>query len=423
MKLEIQPLVALCDEKIDIGVSGLKPNSKVKISASMSFPWAKDVLYESFAWFTADSTGHVDLSKQKPDSGSYDFVDSMGLIASLSSKNKNYIKKTLQNTSVNKSMFINIKAECGQDRVNLKLERLLKNPEIKNRRITDEFIGELFYTENPDNQTIVFLGGSGSNLALNSLSAAPLASHGFNVLSVSYFGDKGLPNNISEIPLEYFEKVFDWLSKNPITNSKDVHILCRSKGGELGLILASRYSSIKKVAAFAPHAYCFQGLTFLKNVSSWTYKGKSLPYIRLKYRHLFGNVLSSFIKNEPFGFTHTYIKALDTAKNKVAARIKIENAQAKLLLFATKQNGMWNTYDGCVEIISTLEKHNYQYNNDLVVYGDAGEPALPVPYIFPASIITLKMAPRLAISVGGTIEANVHATADSWEKTIKFFKK
>jgi hypothetical protein len=46
-------------------------------------PWAKNVKYESEACFTADSSGIPDLSKQKPDSGSYEFIDSMGLVLSL----------------------------------------------------------------------------------------------------------------------------------------------------------------------------------------------------------------------------------------------------------------------------------------------------------------------------------------------------
>ena len=86
MKLQIQPLVALCDERLNICVSELPPFSKVKISAFMCLPWTKSVPYESFAWFTADSAGVVDLSKQKPDSGNYDFVDSMGLIVSMQSR-------------------------------------------------------------------------------------------------------------------------------------------------------------------------------------------------------------------------------------------------------------------------------------------------------------------------------------------------
>jgi hypothetical protein len=63
MKLQVRPLVAPCDAKISIGLSGLPPAGKVKMSASMHLPWAKGVLYASAAWFTADADGNLNLSK------------------------------------------------------------------------------------------------------------------------------------------------------------------------------------------------------------------------------------------------------------------------------------------------------------------------------------------------------------------------
>lgn len=421
MKLQIQPLVALCDEKISISVSELPPFSKVKISASMCLPWAKSVLYKSFAWFTADANGRVDLSKQKPDSGTYDFIDSMGLIVSMKSQDPKVMEKITKNISVSESMFIDILAECGQERANAKLERLFRIPEIKSQRTSDEFVGELFYSDNPNNKTIVWIGGSGSGLGINSVIAAPLASRGFNVLAVAFFGEKGLPAQLSRIPLECFEKVFTWLRNNPITAGKEIQILGMSKGAEAALILASRYPFITRMVLWAPHAYCFQGIAY-KNESSWTYEGKDLPYIRLRNRWVYANMLSGFIKNEPFEFASTYKKGVAVAKNKEAARIKVEDARADLLLITSKECGMWNTYDGCIEIMDTLRKHNYPHSYDLIVYEDAGEPYL-VPYVIPAGEITMKMAPRLVLSMGGTVEGNAHARADSWEKAIEFFTK
>ncbi len=421
MKLNIQPLVALCDQRIDICVSDLPAHAKVKISASMSLPWATSVAFESAAWFTADAHGQLDLSWQKPDSGSYDFVDSMGLIVSMKSTDPKAMEKVVRGVSVEKSQFIEIVVECGQDRASAQLERLFIAGDIKRQAITDGFVGDLFYSENTSCQTIVWLGGSGSGLAVNSPVAAVLASHGFNVLSVAYFNEKGLPAQLSEIPLEYFEGVFARLSKNPITSGKEVWILGMSKGAELALILASRYPFITLVAVFSPHAYCFQGLAF-KDVSSWTYEGKPLPFIRLKNRWVFASMISGFIKNKPLQFTDTYQKGLRAARNKEAARIKIENAQADLLLFTSKECGMWNTYDGSVQIMETLRKCNYPHKYDLVVYEDAGEPYY-VPYVFPAGWTTMKIAPRLVLSAGGTLEGNAHARADSWKKIIEFFKK
>jgi dienelactone hydrolase len=420
MKLQVQPLVALCDDKISICVSELPPSGKVKISASMCLPWAENVPFESFAWFTADSNGELDLSKQKPDSGTYDFIDSMGLIVSLKRKNKGGLKDIAQNISVNRSMFIDIGAECGSDIASARLERLFKANDVESQRISGKFVGELFYTENPGNKTVLLLGGSNGGIDANLPIAALLASHGFNVLTVAYFEEKGLPDKLSEIPLEYFERVFEWISENPMTNGEEIQLMGISKGGELALLLASRYPNIAKVVGFAPHAFCFQGIAF-KNVSSWTYGGKSLPFIRLKTRWLVTDILSCIVRNKPFGYADTYMRGLSVATNKEAARIKVENARADVLLFAGKQDNMWNSYDGCVQIMDDLRAHDFRYTYDCFSYNDAGHPFY-APYVIPVGETQVKLAPRLALSLGGTLEANAHAQADSWEKAIEFFK-
>jgi Acyl-CoA thioester hydrolase/BAAT N-terminal region/BAAT / Acyl-CoA thioester hydrolase C terminal len=420
MKLKAEPRVALCDEKVNICISELPPLGKVKIDASMRFPWAKSVLFQSFAFFTADANGIVDLSRQKPDRGSYDFIDSMGLIVSMKPQKAKEFNKVGHNISVDNSLFIDFVVQCDQEISKVKLERLFMAKEVKSQKISDGFVGVLFYTENTSNKTIVWLGGSGSNLAINSPIASLLASHSFNVLSLPYFGEKGLPAKLSEIPLEYFDRVFDWVKKSPITTGKAVYLLGMSKGAELSLILASRYSFIKKMALWAPHAFCFQGLAF-KNVSSWTSGGKPLPYIRIKNRWILSDMISCIIKNEPFGFMNTYKKALDVAKNKDAARIKVEDAQADLLIFTNPQNNIWNSYDGCTLIMETLRKTNYRNKYDMVVHENAGE-TFYAPYIIPYGDAKIKIAPRLTFSLGGTMEGNAHLQADSWTKTIDFFK-
>lgn len=421
MKLNVSPLISLCDEKVSICISELPPFGKVKMKASVCIPWAKNVRLESTAFFTADNNGYIDISKQKPDSGDYDFIDGMGLISSVK-LTEGRINDIGRNISVKDSMYVIITAECGQDQTSVKLERLFMSPDVKQERITNGFLGEFFCTDDPNNKTILLLGGSGGSLGANLPIASLLASHGFNVLTLAYFSEEGLPSKLSEIPLEYFEKAFAWLNNNRITTGKDIYLHCTSKGGELGLLLASRYPYIKKVAAFAPHAFCFQGIGF-KNVSSWTYDGKQVPYIRLKAGILIANMLGCFIKNTPFGFTYTYKESLLKAKNKDDARIKVENAKADILLFAGKQDNIWNSYDGCVEIMDTLRKKSYQYEYQLYSYKNAGHPFY-APYIIPASeSASMKMAPRMSLSSGGTFEGNAYAQTDSWEKALAFFKK
>jgi dienelactone hydrolase len=282
-------------------------------------------------------------------------------------------------------------------------------------------VGDLFYTEQTNGKTIVNLVGSSGDLAALAPMSALLASRGFNVLSVTYFKAKGLPSQLSGIPLEYFERIFKWLEENPITQARELMLLGTSKGGELALLLASRYPCITRVAAFSPHGYCFEGLDF-KNVSSWTYGGQSIPFIRYKKYANYAYLLRAFVMNRPFGYAYMHRKGLESATNKEAARIKIENAQADILLFATQQDNMWNAYDGCVAVMEQLRKHHYPHAYDFVCYEKAGHQSY-APYIIPAGIYEMKVGPRLTFSMGGSLEANAHAMADSWEKAIAFFKK
>ena len=421
MKLNIHPIVGLVDQKLDVCVTDLPPFAKIRLSASFSLPWAKSVYFESEAWFTADANGQVDLSRQKPDAGSYDFVDPMGPIVSAMSQDPKALDKIATGISVEESLFIEITAECGKERESVRLARQFKSSQVKSLRITDEFVGELFYTENANYPSVVWIGGSGSGLAVNAPVAAALASHGFNVLSLPFFGDPGLPVHLSAIPLEYFDRALAWLAKNPITQGKDVYILGMSRGAEAGLILVSRHPEIQKAALWAPHAYSFQGIAF-KNESTWTEHGKQVPYIRMKNRWVLADMIRCMIKNEPFGFTRTYRKSLALAQNKAAARIPVENAQADLLLVTSTDCNMWNTYDGSQEIMETLRKCHYPHAYDLVIYEDAGEPYY-VPYVIPAGITSKQIAPRLVLSMGGTLQGNAHAKEDSWVKTIEFFNQ
>jgi hypothetical protein len=419
MKLNVHPTVALVDQKLDICVSELPPNSQVKISTSYHLPWAKDVVFGSEARFTADAEGRVDLSRQKPDAGDYDYIDSMGLFESASSPDPKVMEKISTKISVNESLFIDILAECGQERASIKLERRFTTPEIHRQLITDGFVGEFFYSEKPENKTILWLGGSGSNLEINALICAPLASHGFNVLSVPFFGEKGLPTRLSRVPVEFFEKAIAWLENHPLTAGKDVQVLGMSKGAEAALILASRNPQIKRMVVWAPHAYCFNGIAY-KNESSWTYQGQELPFIRIKNRWVISEMLACMVQNKPFRYTTVFKKSLALAQNKAAARIRVEDIQADLLMVTGTDCGMWNTYEGSLEIMETLRECGYPHSYELVVYEDAGEPYL-VPYVVPAGINTMKLAPRLVLTTGGTVKGNAHARADAWEKAIAFF--
>ena len=109
-------------------------------------------------------------------------------------------------------------------------------------------------------------------------------------------------------------------------------------------------------------------------------------------------------------------------KNREEARIKVENANADILLIAGCEDHIWNTYDGCMTIINSLESKNYPNFYSLLAYKNAGHP-FPYPYTIPlCETSDKKIMPRIMFSTGGTFKGNSMAQIDSWEKTIDFFK-
>ena len=422
MNLEISPLQALCDERITIKVSDLPPLADVILRASIVYPWATNVHYHSFAEFKTDSNGNLDLSTQKPVAGSYDFADSMGLINSVQ-RVQGKFKDVIENISISEKLIIEITAECGADCVHARLVRSFRSPKVKSLKISEDFVGELFYTEDENNKTILFLGGS-SNRELCTIlpPSALMASHGFNVLALAYFGAKGLNSSLKEIPLEYFEKVFAFLASSPITHCKELYVYCGSIGGIIGLELASRYPVITKVVASNPLAWIIQGLG-PKNVSLLTQNGRSLPFIRFSIKALFSSLIRCFIKNKPFGFAYTYKKSLELASNKEEARINVENSNADLLLLSGQNDGWWDAQESCLEIMKGLTAHNYRHKYEHIAYENAGHACYP-PFIIPVEELSApqKIAPRLYFAEEGVSrEANAYMLEHSWNKAIEFF--
>jgi pimeloyl-ACP methyl ester carboxylesterase len=419
MEFYVSPISALCDTPLDIGVRGLSRGALVTISTSLHYPWAPGLEFTSSAHFRANDQGQIDLAKQAPESGDYNFIDSMGLIASLHSADPNAFKKILSGIGINESLHIDFTAQCGDEQATIQVERCFLATVVIREQIHDDFVGELFYSKHTTGPVIVWIGGSGSNMGINALVCGPLASHGCAVLSLPFFNEPGLPQALSHIPLEYFDKALEWLTQHPITAGRPIWLLGMSKGAEAALLVASRHPDISKVAVWAPNAWCFQGIA-LKNESSWTLGGKNLPYIRLKTSWLLSELLHCFVTNTPFGFTNVYRRGIEQAKNREVARIPVEQSHADFLLVAGDECGMWNTLEGSHELMDTLKRRKGGQEQELIVYQHTGEPYL-VPYVIPCDYHSVRIAPRLTLDSGGSLEGNFRALVGAWQRTLSFF--
>jgi dienelactone hydrolase len=138
----------------------------------------------------------------------------------------------------------------------------------------DGLAGRLWAPPRDDRRPVAVLsiGGSEGGFASDWLERL-VASRGYPVLQLAYFDAEGLPDELREIPLEYFVRALERLRAD--TGVKRVVVLGYSRGGELALILGSRFPElVDGVVAYAPSSVVNGSLDC---GAAWTLRGAPLP--------------------------------------------------------------------------------------------------------------------------------------------------
>lgn len=239
------------------------------------------------------------------------------------------------------------------------------------QEVTDNgLVADLFTTDTVQpRKAIIMLGGSegGKSWSRIKRPIELLVQKGYLVLSLAYFKAQGLPNSLEEIPLEYFEKAFNWLSVQKEIVANEYAIFGGSKGAEAALVLGSKYPQIKAVVAFSPSSVVWQGIPPKRfeigtNVkSSWSYKGESLPFLAyptpikkmdlllLRLRKMHENALKNRLE----------------AKN---SAIQVESVQGSILLISGKRDQMWPSTDMSEVIMECLKSNDFKYYYEHISY-------------------------------------------------------
>ncbi len=405
---------SLLDQEINIVISKLSPKEKITIQASTVDD--NHIKWVSNASFEADDYGVVDVSNQAPITGSYERVDALGLLWSMQpeSGQPSSFKVKRRAFSVNIRVF-----REKQEVVSKEIIRLRKSPDVKQIPIREnELVGILFMppSEKPLPLIITL---SGSNGGLGENRAQLLASHGFAVLALGYFGVEGLPSNLQDIPLEYFETAFHWIKAQPNLDHSHVGIYGVSRGGELALILGARFpESVQSIVAVVPSSVIYGGLSE-SPVHAWRYRGEPLAPFAPVPPTDFNNGRGDDATNP----ANTLTGFLEGMKNELAfdnAAILVEKIQASLLVISGGDDQMWPSAIYASQIEERLQKHRSGICREYLHYPKAGHginiPNLPQPgpvYYHPVG--------EKWFTMGGSIAEDQYASQDSWKKLIEFF--
>ena len=254
---------------------------------------------------------------------------------------------------------------------------------------------------------VVCFGGSEGSP--NFETAKRLAEEGYETFALFMYGMKNQQQTLRKIPLEQFENVISYINKN-VKDNKLISVLGASKGAEYALNLACKYPEIDNLILISPSSYNFAGLDFKDYGSSWTYKGKELPYIDIKkssFNSFLKNIILPYIIKSPISYKETYNSAIDEDSTSQEKLIPIKNVKANILMIVGEDDMMWDS-------LAMANKIKEQ-NSKAMIYSYKG-----AGHIFAGNGI-LNLG-KIRIATGGTIEGNEKARSES-RKTIDAFLK
>ena len=418
--IEASPQSALVDEPTRIQLRGFAPRQTVILRAKTVDHAGK--AWASYATFQTDAQGSIDVSTQKPLSGTYQNVDAMGLFWSMLPVNKK--QKTPFVHTTQQPLMIEVVAEVeGIAVATTQVTRLFVAPGVTRQAVRENGLFGTFFSpaDLGPHPAVILLNGSDGGLRENP--AALLASHGYAVFALAYFNYEDLPKSLTNIPLEYFENAISWLQAQETVNPDKIAVIGLSRGGELALLLGSIFPAIKAVVSGAPSSLIHVGINDKGRPSgpAWTYHGEALPHVNIQINFfvVMGLWWQAF-KHHAFAMRTMFLTTLKDRQNLERATIQVENIQGPVLLISGEDDQLWPSTVFAEQVMDRLTQRQHPYSYEHLRYKDAGHfvcfpyglPSLP-PYVQPAP----------GIAFGGSISANAHSVTASWPKILVFLEQ
>ncbi len=413
-RFERVPVVTLADEVVHVRLTGLTPRSNVTICTRLTDEAGGE--WESAANFTADDAGAVDLAAQAPDSGSYDGVEPMGFLWSITPVGDG--PNASRKSTIAPDTFVLTAEQHGEPVAETRLTRIVAAPGVTRTEVRDDGLYGTLFTPPDDgpHPTIMLLSGSGGGLS--EAQAALYASRGYGALALAYFRAGHLPQTLQRIPLEYFERAIAWLQARPEVDADRLAVGGTSRGGELCLLLASRYPQFKAVVARVPSAVVYGGIgsDTAHQEPAWTYHGEGIPFL-----HSRPNRLPEYETTDGSGFALTpiFLKSLEDREQVRRAAIQVEKINGPVLAISGKVDAMWPSSVYSDMVMERLAEHMHPYAYEHVACEgtghNVGQPWWPTTVNDSIHPVT-----KTYFAQGGEPKRSASEQARAWARTITF---
>jgi dienelactone hydrolase len=407
----------MVDEPLAIRLAGLEPGQHVTLRASQTDDLQRT--WHSDATFVADGHGGVDVAAQAPISGTYTDADAMGLIWSMAlapgEPNQGpFFRKEPTPLPIEFVAEIN-----GTPVARTTAERKYVADGVERVVVRDAgLVGTLFVPSGAGPHPVVItLSGSGGGLS--EAGAALYASHGYAGFALAYFNYEDLPQDLVEIPLEYFETAIRWVQHQPRLDGDRIAVSGTSRGGELVLLLGATFPAVKAVIAYVPSGIVHGGIarSGVRGASAaWTYRGEAVPYIQPRPEKLSPEPPPT-PAGQPIPLTLRFLRFLEDEDAAALAEIPVERINGPVLLISGKEDAMWPS-ERLAEIARRrLEAHHFPHPYRHLAYAGAGH-LIGTPYLPTTVLASRHPLTGELFAYGGTPKGYAAARADSWREVL-----
>ena len=408
-----EPLV---DEPVGFVVRDLEPGSDVVVRATTDL---LGCCYQAEARFTADESGEVHPARQASAGGTYEGVDAFGLWWS-----------GRPNGPAGPPHFnpvpcrVTVTNGEGGFLAERELTRHWLGAGVTLTEVREPGVWGVFARPpgpgpgpgpGPFGGVVAF-GGSSGGLGSAAAWAPVLASRGFAVLAIAYFGVPGLPDRLAEIPVETVERAAAWLLAREDVGLDRVAVMGQSRGGELALLAGASLDVIGAVVGVVPSGvvWCGFGAAGPLDVSAWSVGGKPVPYLPAV-----DGFPSGVGASEPVAMTPGFARLLGDEAAVRAAEIPIERIQGPILLVSGEDDAMWPSTRLSEIVERRAAATGFAHPVVHLRYPDAGHVCAGVPGTPVATEVRHPLDGGY-YTFGGTGAGNAAARADSWPRVLSF---
>jgi len=220
------------------------------------------------------------------------------------------------------------------------------------------------YLGDSDKQPLIvaFGGGDGGNdWSRNYLKQKrdSLVAKGYAVLAVGYFRSNGTPDHLDRISLDAISDTIINRAKHPKIDASKIGLMGGSRGGELVLNLASRFSYFKAVIAMSTSNVSFPAITWSANTSSWTYKNEEVPYVPAPLK-----IITPALKGDLYTAHSMMLEDENAVKN---AEIQVEHIKGSILIISGKNDDQWPATLMSNRLMERLKENKFKYYNEHVI--------------------------------------------------------